>query len=86
MTSKSDLEKLIGQYVFAEYTYGGHTTIVKGLVLEIGRGRLKLELTGNGRRFDGKKITSIVPELQTVNGEIRTAGAHGDLPDLGVWQ
>ena len=86
MTRESDLKELVGKHVFAEYTYGNRATVVKGLVLEVNRGRLKLKLTGNGREFDGKTIVAIVPELQTRYGTIRTAEKQGDPPDLGKWR
>lgn len=86
MARKSDLEQLVGQHVFAEYTYKGRTAVVKGLVLEITRGRPRLRLTGNGREFDGKTITSLPAELQTRYGVVRTAEKQGDPPDLGKWR
>ena len=73
MTHNPNLSQLVGQHVFAEYTYRDRTTVVKGLVLELKRGRLKLELVGNGAEFDGKTIVAIVPELQIEGGEVRTA-------------
>ena len=55
-------------------------------MLEVDRGRLKLELTGNGPRFDGKTVVAITPELQTRGGEVVTAEKRGDLPGLGEWR
>lgn len=86
MDTTTELAELVGLHVFAEYTYQGRTTVVKGLVLGITNGRLKLKLTGNGPKFDGKKITCIIPELQTTNGKVMTAEADGDPPGLGRWR
>ena len=86
MAREFDLEQLVGQHVFAEYTYKGRTAVVKGLVLEITRGRPRLRLTGNGREFDSKTIVAIIPELQTRYGTIRTAEKQGNPPDLGKWR
>lgn len=86
MDDSTDLDKLIGKHVFAEYTHRDRMTVVKGEVLEIKRGRLRLRLTGNGREFDGKTIMAIVPELQTRYGVVRTAEKQGDPPDLGKWR
>lgn len=86
MAREFNLEQLVGQHVFAEYTYKGRTAVVKGLVLEIARGRPRLRLTGNGREFDGKTIVAVVPELQTRYGVIRIAEKQGDPPGLGRWR
>lgn len=86
MNGIPELEALIGKHIFVDYTYGDRTTVVKGLVVGILRGRIKLELTGNGPAFDRKTIAVIEPEVKRKDGRIQTAEEDGDLPDLGQWQ
>lgn len=82
----TELDDLIGKHIFVNYTYNRSSTIVKGLVLGVQRGRLKLKLTGNGPAFDHKTITTLGAEVQHAAGRVLTAEADGDLPNLGRWQ
>ena len=81
-----DLEELIGEHIFVDYTRNDRTAVVKGLVLAAPRGRVKLELTGNGPAFDRKTIVAVEAEVKRKGKRAWTAERDGDPPDLGRWR